>query len=71
RGREPHQQHRHDAQPDTDDGEQAAVLLMGLEVGPNVGGDTRLVVLLGAGGLALGAVLLLRVIAAVVRDGTV
>jgi len=48
-----------------------SVLLMGLEVGPNVGGDTRLVVLLGAGGLALGAVLLLRVIAAVVRDGTV
>ena len=48
-----------------------SVLLMGLEVGPNVGGDTRLVVLLGAGGLGLGAILLMRVIAAVVRDGTV
>ena len=47
-----------------------SVLLMGLEVGPSVGGDTRLVVLLGAGGLALGAVLIMRVVAAVVRDGT-
>jgi len=48
-----------------------SVLLMGTDVGPTVGGDTQLVELLGAGGLALGAVLLLRVIAAVVRDGTV
>ncbi len=48
----------------------ASVLLMGLQVGPRVGGDTRLVVLLGAGGLFFGTVLLLRVVAAVVRDGT-
>lgn len=48
-----------------------SVLLMGVDVGPTVGGDTELVVLLGAGGLALGGVLLLRVVAAVVRDGTV
>lgn len=48
-----------------------SVLLMGTDVGPTVGGDTQLVELLGAGGLALGAVLLLRVIAAIVRDGTV
>ena len=48
-----------------------SVLLMGLEVGPLVGGDTRLVVLLGAGGLAFGSVLVMRVVAAVVRDGTV
>jgi len=47
-----------------------SVLLMGLEVGPRLGGDTRLVVLLGAGGLFLGSVLLLRVAAAIVRDGT-
>jgi ubiquinone biosynthesis protein len=47
-----------------------SVLVMGLEVGPRLGGDTRLVVLLGAGGLFLGVVLLLRVAAAIVRDGT-
>jgi ubiquinone biosynthesis protein len=47
-----------------------SVLLMGLEVGPVLGGDTRLVVVLGAGGMFLGVVLLLRVVAAVVRDGT-
>lgn len=47
-----------------------SVLLMGLDVGPKLGGDTRLVVLLGAGGLALGVILLMRVIAAVIRDGT-
>lgn len=48
-----------------------SVLLMDLRVGPMVGSDTRLVVLLGVGGLGLGVVLLMRVIAAVVRDGTV
>lgn len=48
-----------------------SVLMLGLEVGPTVGGDTRLVVLLGAGGVFFGAVLLMRVVAAVVRDGTV
>lgn len=47
-----------------------SVLLMGLEVGPVLGGDTRLVVVLGVGGLFLGVILLLRVVAAVVRDGT-
>jgi ubiquinone biosynthesis protein len=47
-----------------------SVLLMGIEVGPVLGGDTRLVVVLGAGGMFLGVVLLLRVVAAVVRDGT-
>jgi ubiquinone biosynthesis protein len=47
-----------------------SVLLMGLEVGPVLGGDTRLVVVLGVGGMLLGVVLLLRVVAAVVRDGT-
>jgi ubiquinone biosynthesis protein len=47
-----------------------SVLLMGLEVGPVLGGDTRLVVVLGVGGMFLGVVLLLRVVAAVVRDGT-
>lgn len=47
-----------------------SVLLMGLEVGPRLGGDTRLVVVLGAGGLFFASVILLRVVAAVVRDGT-
>ncbi len=47
-----------------------SVLAMGLEVGPTVGGDTRLLVLLGAGGLFLGTILMLRVVAAIVRDGT-
>ncbi|MBS1839186.1 MAG: AarF/ABC1/UbiB kinase family protein [Actinobacteria bacterium] len=48
-----------------------SVLLMGLEIGPRVGGGARLVTLLGVGGLGLGAILLMRVVAAVVRDGTV
>lgn len=48
-----------------------SVLLMSLRIGPTVGHDTRLVVLLGVGGLGLGAVLLMRVVAAVVRDGTI
>jgi hypothetical protein len=43
---------------------------MGLDVGPTLGGDTRLLVLLGAGGLFLGTILMLRVVAAIVRDGT-
>ena len=47
-----------------------SVLMMGLEVGPLLGGDTRLVVVLGAGGVFLGTVLMLRVVAAVIRDGT-
>jgi ubiquinone biosynthesis protein len=47
-----------------------SVLAMGLEVGPTLGGDTRLLVLLGAGGLFLGTILMLRVVAAIVRDGT-
>jgi len=47
-----------------------SVLLMGLDIGPLVGSHTRLVVLLGAGGLAFGSVLVMRVVAAVVRDGT-
>ena len=47
-----------------------SVLLMGVEAGPRLGGDTRLVVVLGAGGLFFGTVLLFRVVAAVVRDGT-
>jgi ubiquinone biosynthesis protein len=47
-----------------------SVLLMGLDVGPRLGGGARLVVALGAGGLFLGAVLMLRVVAQVVRDGT-
>lgn len=47
-----------------------SVLLMGLDAGPRLGDGTRLVVLLGAGGLLLGVVLLLRVVAQVVRDGT-
>jgi hypothetical protein len=47
-----------------------SVLMMGLEVGPLLGGDTRLVVVLGAGGVFLGTILMLRVVAAVIRDGT-
>jgi ubiquinone biosynthesis protein len=47
-----------------------SVLLIGLELGPRLGDGPRLVALLGAGGVALGAVLMLRVVAAVVRDGT-
>jgi ubiquinone biosynthesis protein len=47
-----------------------SVLMMGLQVGPRLGGDTRLVVVLGAGGLFFSLVLMLRVVAAVVRDGT-
>jgi ubiquinone biosynthesis protein len=47
-----------------------SVLMMGLDVGPRLGGDTRLVVVLGAGGLFFSVLLLFRVVAAVVRDGT-
>lgn len=47
-----------------------SVLLMSIGSGPRLGGDTRLVTILGAAGLFLGTVLLLRVAAAVVRDGT-
>jgi len=47
-----------------------SVLTMGLQVGPTLGGDTRLVVLLGSGGLLFGVILLLRVAAAIIRDGT-
>lgn len=47
-----------------------SVLLMGLDAGPRLGEGSRLVVVLGAGGLLLGVVLVLRVVAQVVRDGT-
>lgn len=48
-----------------------SVLMMGLEIGPRVGGGPRLVTLLAAGGLGLGTILTMRVVAAVVRDGTI
>lgn len=47
-----------------------SVLLIGLEIGPRIGGGARLVTLLGVGGLGLATILLMRVVAAVVRDGT-
>jgi ubiquinone biosynthesis protein len=47
-----------------------SALLLGLDLGPRLGDGPLLVHALGAGGIALGAVLMLRVVASVVRDGT-
>ena len=48
----------------------AAVLLVAADPGPEVGGDTGLFEVFGYFGLLAGTVLLLRVVAAVTRDGT-
>ena len=48
----------------------AAVLLVARDPGPTVGGDTGLFEIFGYFGLLAGSVLLLRVVAAVTRDGT-
>ena len=48
----------------------AAVLLVARDPGPTVGGDTGLYEIFGYFGLLAGSVLLLRVVAAVTRDGT-
>jgi ubiquinone biosynthesis protein len=48
----------------------STVLLIASDPGPSVGGDTGLFELLGYFGLLAGAVLMLRVVAAVARDGT-
>jgi ubiquinone biosynthesis protein len=48
----------------------SAVLLGAAEDGPTVAGGTGLFEILGYGGLFIGSVLLLRVVAAVARDGT-
>jgi ubiquinone biosynthesis protein len=48
----------------------SAVLLGAAEDGPTVAGRTGLFEILGYGGLFTGSVLLLRVVAAVARDGT-
>ena len=48
----------------------AAVLLVAADPGPTVGGDTGLFEVFGYFGLLAGSVLLLRVVAAVTRDGT-
>jgi ubiquinone biosynthesis protein len=48
----------------------AAVLLVASDPGPTVGGDTGLFEVFGYFGLLAGSVLLLRVVAAVTRDGT-
>ena len=48
----------------------AALLLVAADPGPTVGGDTGLFEILGYFGLLAGTVLLLRVVAAVARDGT-
>ncbi len=48
----------------------SAVLLVATEDGPPVAGNTGLFEILGYGGLFTGSVLLLRVVAAVARDGT-
>ena len=48
----------------------AAVLLVAADPGPTVGGDTGLFEVFGYFGLLAGTVLLLRVVAAVTRDGT-
>jgi hypothetical protein len=48
----------------------SAVLLVATEDGPTVAGNTGLFEVLGYGGLFIGSVLLLRVVAAVARDGT-
>ena len=49
----------------------AAVLLVAPEGGPAVSGGTGLFEVLGYGGLLAGSVLLLRVVSAVARDGTI
>ena len=48
----------------------STVLLVASDQGPAVGGDTGLFEVLGYFGLLAGAVLMLRVVAAVARDGT-
>jgi hypothetical protein len=48
----------------------ATVLLVASDKGPIVANSTGLFEILGYGGLLIGAVLLLRVTAAVARDGT-
>ena len=48
----------------------SAVLLVATEDGPTVAGNTGLFEIFGYGGLFIGSVLLLRVVAAVARDGT-
>jgi len=49
----------------------AALLFTALDASPTVVGDTSLLTILGYGGLLTGTVLVLRVVAAVARDGTV
>jgi ubiquinone biosynthesis protein len=49
----------------------SAVLLTATEDGPMVSGGTGLFEIFGYGGLLIGSVLLLRVVAAVARDGTI
>ena len=46
------------------------MLLVAADPGPTVGGGTGLFEVFGYGGLLAGTVLLLRVVAAVARDGT-
>ena len=48
----------------------AVTLLVAADAGPTIGEDTGLFEVLGYAGLFLGTVLLLRVAAAVARDGT-
>jgi ubiquinone biosynthesis protein len=48
----------------------SGVLLVATEDGPTVAGNTGLFEIFGYGGLLIGSVLLLRVVAAVARDGT-
>ena len=48
----------------------SAILLVAADPGPAVGGDTGLFEVFGYFGLLAGTVLLLRVVAAVARDGT-
>jgi hypothetical protein len=49
----------------------AAVLLVAADSGPSVSDGTDLFDVLGYGGLFVGNVLLLRVVAGVARDGTI
>ena len=48
----------------------SAWLLVAVDEGPQVAGETGLFEVFGYGGLLIGAVLVLRVVAAVARDGT-
>jgi hypothetical protein len=48
----------------------STVLLAAADAGPTVSGGTGLFEIFGYGGLLIGTVLLLRVVAAVARDGT-